>query len=299
MPWHIAITDACPIATPFGLIEDGTDKLVGCYEDAECAAEEMNDLLEAEAMIAAAPATAPMRSLPQAGSVERRDAMTAWPDQELEIRSDGNGMTFRGYAAVFNTPSQDLGGFKETIAPGAFSRSINAATNGSRDIRMFLNHNQDVVLGSTRAGTLKLTQDQRGLLAEAQLPQSPWGQSVGEAVRRGDISSMSFGFVIDKSGVHDTWTNDHSQRTLHEVRLLEVSPVTGWPAYTATSASVRSLINVIDWSDEDSAEQILAKLDQEQRAVLLRVLNRHAPKPYIAPDVAEAYRRLEAIKAGK
>ena len=82
-------------------------------------------------------------------------------------------------------------------------------------------------------------------------------------------------------------------------RLLEVSPVTGWPAYTATSASVRSLINVIDWSDEESAEQILAKLDQEQRAVLLRVLNRHAPKPYIAPDVAEAYRRLEAIKAGK
>ena len=53
MPWHIAVTDACPIATPFGLIEDGTDKLVGCYEDAETAGEEMNDLLEAEAMIAA------------------------------------------------------------------------------------------------------------------------------------------------------------------------------------------------------------------------------------------------------
>ena len=297
MPWHIAVTDACPIATPYGLLEDGTDKLVGCYENAEMAGEEMDDLLEAEAMIGAVPTDQPMRSIPKSGLIERRDAMTAWPEQEFELRSESNGMLFTGYAAIFDSPSEDLGGFRETIKPGAFKRSISHASGGKRDIKMFLNHNADVVLASTRASTLRLKEDAKGLVAEAQLPNSPWGESVAEAVRRGDISSMSFGFVIDKRGVHDSWSPDRSQRTLHEVRLLEVSPVTGWPAYSATSASIRSLIDAIDWHDDDTAQRIIDSLTNEQRGIMLRLLNRQAPIPYIAPDIADAYKRLEALKA--
>lgn len=225
---------------------------------------------------------------------ERRDASVAWPEIDMEVRAVGDGMEFTGYAAVFDSPSEDLGGFREVIKPGAFTRSINAARNGGRDIKAFLNHNSDVVLGSTRAKTLRLTEDARGLLAEITLPDSVWGQPVAAAVRRGDISSMSFGFSVTPKG--DSWNDTRTERTLHEVRLFEVSPVTGWPAYAATSASVRTLIDAIDWKDEESAQRIADDLTDEQRDILLRVLNRRSPTPLVTPTVAGLIARLEAKK---
>lgn len=225
---------------------------------------------------------------------EHRSAAEAWPEQDFELRAVGGGLEFRGYAAVFNSPSQDLGGFRETILPGAFSRSINSAANGGRDIKMFLNHNQDVVLASTRARTLRLAEDERGLLAEATLPDSAWGQPVAEAIRRGDISSMSFGFTVSKGG--DAWSPDHSQRTLHEVRLLEVSPVTGWPAYTATSASIRSLAGIIDWADDEAVKGFLTGLAEEQRAALHRHLNVTSPTPFVGQNVAARRARLARLE---
>ena len=225
---------------------------------------------------------------------ERRDASVAWPEIDMEVRAVGDGMEFTGYAAVFDSPSEDLGGFREVIKPGAFARSLNAAKNGGRDIKAFLNHNSDVVLGSTRAKTLRLTEDARGLLAEITLPDSVWGQPVAAAVRRGDISSMSFGFSVTPKG--DSWNDTRTERTLHEVRLFEVSPVTGWPAYAATSASVRTLIDAIDWKDEESAQRIADDLTDEQRDILLRVLNRRSPTPLVTPTVAGLIARLEAKK---
>lgn len=300
MPWHVTQSDSCPASKPWAVIKDGTSDISGCHETQAGANDQAAALYAAEEAKPHADAPGhedmPSRNAPAEGAMERRDATSVWPASELEIRANSDGMTFRGYAAVFNTQSEDLGGFREQINPGAFTRSVNAAMNGSRDIRMFLNHNSDIVLASTRAKTLSLTQDQRGLMAEAQLPNSPWGQSVAEAVRRGDISSMSFGFVIDKRGVHDSWSQDGTQRTLHEVRLLEVSPVTGWPAYAATTASVRSLIDAIDWHDEDTAARIIEGLTADQRSIMLRLLNRRAERPMVDPDVAAAYRRLEALK---
>ena len=69
---------------------------------------------------------------------ERRDAAVAWPDLDFEVRSVDGGMEFTGYAAVFNTFSSDLGGFREQISPGAFTRSLNAAANGQWDVRSLL-----------------------------------------------------------------------------------------------------------------------------------------------------------------
>lgn len=228
--------------------------------------------------------------------IERRDAAVAWPEVDMEVRAVDDGLQFRGYAAVFDSVSEDLGGFREVIKPGAFTRSLNAAMNGNRDIRMFLNHNPDVVLGSTRAKTLRLSEDERGLLAEATLPDSAWGQPVAEAVRRGDIRSMSFGFMVDrKEGA--SWSQDHKERTLHEVRLLEVSPVTGWPAYAATSASVRTLADAIDWTDEESARSVLDGLTDEQRGILFRLLNREQPAPFIDPRKAELMARFALRQA--
>lgn len=159
-----------------------------------------------------------------------------WNPEDAEVRAvDGDGMTFMGYAARFNSRSEYLG-FYETIAPGAFTRTLKSRN----EIKAFLNHNSDIVLGSTRAGTLRLEQDDKGLLAEISLPNSEWGRSVAEATRRGDISGMSFGFTVPKNG--DDWDESGQNRTLREIALHEVSPVTGFPAYTSTSASVRSLV---------------------------------------------------------
>jgi HK97 family phage prohead protease len=231
--------------------------------------------------------------------LERRDAAVAWPEQDFEFRADGNGLEFKGYAAVFNSKSEDLGGFREVIAPGAFARSI--GSSHARAIKAFLNHNQDIVLGNTKKGTLRLSEDNRGLLAEVTLPDSEWGRPVAEAVRRGDISSMSFGFNVPPKG--DAWNDAHTERTLHEVHLWEVSPVTGWPAYAATTASVRTLVDAIDWTDEDSARGVLDGLTDEQRDILHRLLNRERAVPFIDPWMAArqasfAARMVEAKNRG-
>lgn len=158
-----------------------------------------------------------------------------WDPDQAEVRAvDGDGMSFVGYAARFNSPSEWMG-FTERIAPGAFTRTLKARN----EVKAFLNHNTDHVLGSTRAGTLRLTQDDKGLLAEIDLPDTQAGRDLAVSVKRGDVSGMSFGFNVPKGG--DEWSDDGSQRTLNEIALAEVSPVTGFPAYRATSASVRSV----------------------------------------------------------
>ena len=103
---------------------------------------------------------------------EIRVAVEAWPTADLEIRADGDGMTFHGYAAVFNSLSEDLGGFRERIEPGAFSRTLKR----DRNIRMFLNHNMDSLLATTQAGTLTLAEDDKGLLVSASLPDTTLGR---------------------------------------------------------------------------------------------------------------------------
>jgi HK97 family phage prohead protease len=102
-----------------------------------------------------------------------------------------------------------------------------------------MNHNTDIVLGSTRAKTLKLSEDSRGLLAEAILPDTTAGRDLSVLMQRGDVSSMSFGFSVPSKG--DKWSNDGMSRELHQIRLHEVSIVTGFPAYEATTATVRSI----------------------------------------------------------
>lgn len=151
----------------------------------------------------------------------------------LEVRDGEAGMTFRGYAAVFDSPSEPLP-FTETIRPGAFKRSLSSG----REVRMFRNHNTDDVLGSTRAGTLRLSEDARGLQVEADLPDTSVGRDLAVLMRRGDVHSMSFGFSVPRGG--DSRSQDGSSRELREVILHEVSVVTGFPAYAATSAAVRS-----------------------------------------------------------
>jgi HK97 family phage prohead protease len=165
-------------------------------------------------------------------TVERRVNTVEFDVRAGEASSDG--MSFTGYAAVFNSPSEPLP-FTEVIREGAFKRSLKSRN----EIKLFMNHNTDVVLGSTRAGTLRLSEDSRGLLAQAELPDTSAGRDLSVLMKRGDVSSMSFGFSVPPKG--DAWSSDGATRELHQVRLHEVSIVTGFPAYEATTASVRSL----------------------------------------------------------
>ena len=165
-------------------------------------------------------------------TVERRVNTVEFDVRNGEASADG--MSFTGYAAVFDSPSEPLP-FTEFIREGAFKRSLKSRN----EIKLFMNHNTDVVLGSTRAGTLRLTEDSRGLLAQADLPDTTAGRDLSVLMKRGDVSSMSFGFSVPPKG--DKWSQDGATRELHQIRLHEVSIVTGFPAYAATTASVRSL----------------------------------------------------------
>lgn len=177
----------------------------------------------------------------------------------LELRAVGEAadqpMHFAGYAAVFDSPSEPLP-FVETIAPGAFTRSLKSGN----EKRMFLNHNTDQVLASTRAGTLVLTEDDRGLHVEAELPDTTYGRDLSVLMKRGDVHSMSFGFSVPKGG--DTWSADGSSRELREVILHEVSVVTGFPAYPATEGAQVRTIDEIDAGDEPAEPGLPVALAQ-------------------------------------
>ena len=155
--------------------------------------------------------------------------------QDLEIRQEGDGMTLRGYAAVFNSPSQPLP-FIETIQPGAFRDSLKSRN----DVKLLWNHDTGTVLGSTRAGTLRLMEDERGLMVEADLPDTQAGRDAAYLIKRGDVTAFSFGFRIPSGG--DEWANAN-ERLLKRVNVHEVSVGVAFPAYTATdgTANVRSM----------------------------------------------------------
>ena len=148
---------------------------------------------------------------------------------EFEVRETEDGMQFSGYAAVFESDSEPLP-FIERIAPGAFKGSL----RNRNDIKLLWDHDTASVLGSTRAGTLRVTEDARGLFVEADLPNTSTGRDARELIGRGDVDSMSFGFTVARNG--DEWSADGSVRTLTKINLHEVS-IVAFPAYTATAGS--------------------------------------------------------------
>lgn len=210
---------------------------------------------------------------------ELRVGSEVWPELDFEIRAadGGDGMTFTGYAAVFNSDSEPIysprGTFVETIRPGAFARTLKRGT----DVRMFWNHNTDIPLGSTRAKNMTLAEDERGLLTTARLPETTDGRNAAELIHSGIVRTMSFGFTVPKGG--DVWSDGDARRELTEVRLREVSPISGWPAYPATSATVRHLADLTDEDPEalSDAFRLLSSSDEplsdEHFNLLLRVLN--------------------------
>ncbi len=151
------------------------------------------------------------------------------------------GRHLSGYAAVFDTWSEDLGGFRERIRPGAFAKTL-----AESDVRALYNHDSRFLLGRTSNGTLKLAEDDKGLRYELTLPETSYARDLAVSVERGDISSNSFAFAP----VRDTWKDSYTKRELYEVQLFEISPVT-FPAYPEARLSLRAkLIEVIEAAKE-------------------------------------------------
>jgi HK97 family phage prohead protease len=158
-----------------------------------------------------------------------------------ELRAGDKGKKIAGYAAVFNQETDIGGSFREIIAPGAFKGSLDG------DIRALVDHDTGRVIGRSKAGTLRLNEDNHGLAVEVDLPDTTDGRDLAVSLERGDISGMSFGFRV----THDEWdeTGDIPTRTIRAVELFEVSAV-AFPAYDGTELALRSL----DKSREDQKE---------------------------------------------
>lgn len=153
----------------------------------------------------------------------------------LQIRAAGDAGPRRlaGYAAVFDSLSVVMWGFRERLAAGAFAEGL---ANGD-DVRALWNHNTDFVLGRTKNRTLNLTEDATGLAFELEPPDTQLARDLVASVARGDVDQMSFGFVV----LEDQWDLDADEqmiRTIRKVKLYEISPVT-FPAYNATSVGLR------------------------------------------------------------
>lgn len=153
----------------------------------------------------------------------------------VEIRvSDEENRRIVGHAAVFNSRSQLIAGlFQETILPGAFRDVLND------DVRALINHNPNYILGRTKSGTLRLSEDSTGLAVDITPPDTTYARDLLTSMNRGDIDQMSFSFKVGK----DRWYEEDGvvvREIIKIDKVYDVSPVT-YPAYTETDVSARSL----------------------------------------------------------
>lgn len=153
----------------------------------------------------------------------------------VELRTVNGKPRIMGYAAIFNSRSENLGGFVEIIAPGAFDGVL------GDDVRALFNHDPNLILGRTRSGTCSLRVDATGLAYEIDPPDTQTARDLLESLRRGDVDQSSFAFSVKGEGSQE-WSNAPvAVRTIKRIsRLYDVSPVT-YPAYLDTSAAQREL----------------------------------------------------------
>lgn len=168
----------------------------------------------------------------------------------FQTREDGGSLAIEGYFAVFNSNYEIAPGMSESIAPGAFSNTL------SGDVRALINHDTTLVLGRTKAGTLKLQEDSHGLWGHIDInPNDGDAMNLYERVKRGDVDQCSFGFEIVSENT-EVFENGDVHWTITEVNLFEVSCCT-FPAYEETNISARS-------RDLEEAQKAKAKAWREK-----------------------------------
>jgi HK97 family phage prohead protease len=211
------------------IIIDGSGEVVDDYNTEEPVEEEMDEEATDLEVCVEATVTIPA-SWVVAMNGNRNIAYS-----NIELRAMTDGKTLVGYAAIFDSPSEPLP-WTEFVRRGAFRKTI----KDGADVRLLIDH-EGVPLARTKSGTLTLSEDEVGLRIEAELDETnPDAAKVISALRRGDLSQMSFAFQT----VKDAWSQDRQVRELKEVRLFDVSVVT-YPAYEQTVAELRSANNTV------------------------------------------------------
>jgi len=220
-----------------------------------------------------------------------------WKTGAVELRAaTQGGDTLSGYAAVFNRYSQDLGGWVEQIAPGAFAKTISESVTDQRDIFGLFNHNADAILGLNSAGTLTMVEDEIGLRYDISLDTDHWGTTVRSKVARGELRGSSFGFSVIPDEV--TWgltEQGMPLRTVRGAKLYDVGPVT-YPAYLPTrdGGAAVALRSLADSTGVGVAELVEAAGRRELRSYIGTTPN---PEPaQHATPLAVAHRRMELLK---
>lgn len=155
--------------------------------------------------------------------------------EDVEVRqAEGDSLpTISGYAAVFNKEAVIAGFFREVIRKGAFARAVNE----KQDVRALIDHDSSLILGRTKAGTLTIEEDDKGLLTIIQPPNTQVARDIVENLRVGNVDQMSFAFIVKKQ----QWSSDEQKLDLREiidVDLFDVSVVT-FPAYPQTEVGLR------------------------------------------------------------
>lgn len=182
-------------------------------------------------------------------------------------KDDGKPIKLIGYAAIFNVLSLPMMYFRERILKGAFTKSLKRGD----DVRALVDHDSSKLIGRRSSGTLKVTEDKKGLKAEIDLPNTTVAKDVTELIERGDLTGMSIGFRT----ISDRWHIEDEQevRELVEIELRDVSVVT-FPAYPDTDVAVRS--------------HELWQQEQENRAESLKAIpySRHGDSAKQKEDVA-------------
>ena len=156
-------------------------------------------------------------------------------EAELRIeKREGKQPLIIGHAAVYDSLSENLGGFREKIQSGAFDKVLD------NDVRSLFNHDSNLILGRTRSKTLELSTDERGLMSKTDPPKTTYAIDLAESILRGDVSQMSFGFTVKE----DRWDEDEDGRIIRTIlevdRLYDISAVT-FPAYPDTDVAMRGL----------------------------------------------------------
>jgi HK97 family phage prohead protease len=218
----------------------------------------------------------------------RTREVRAFPLTDLEIRAaddEAARLRFRGRAIVYDSMSEDMGGWRERIVPGAATRTLAA----NPDVRFLINHDPNLLLARTAAGTATLAEDDAGVLVEADMADVSYARDLAVSLERGDITQMSFGFWVTADG----WAGNTHEVFGIDLDGGDVSVVT-YPAFAATSAELRSAAaRQLGPLEAPDTEQVTRALAEMRAGKVLSASNRQLVQD--ARDALDAL--LEAADA--
>ena len=153
-------------------------------------------------------------------------------ENKFETREDGQEVVV-GYGSIFNSRSENLGGFFEYISPSAISEE----TIAKSDVRALINHDQNLILARSTTGTLDLTVDEKGLRYEFEIPETSYGKDLSINMKNGNLNQSSFAFTVGS----DIWSTDEDGNDIRTItsidRLYDVAVVT-YPAYSQADSDL-------------------------------------------------------------